>query len=66
VPALREAIRQEEEEAAMMAEKNSTSATGRRRRKKGGTGEEKDRIDGRAGPRSENVVLTKSEFVFCL
>lgn len=68
VPALREAIRQEEEEAAMMAEKNSTSGAGRRRRKKGsgqgknGAAEEKDRIDGRAGPRSENVVLTKSGF----
>lgn len=63
VPALREAIKQEEEEAAMVAEKMN-SGSGRRRRKKGqgkdGINGEKEKVDGRAGPRSENVVLTKS------
>ena len=61
VPALREAIKQEEEEAASLAEK--ANGSGRRRRKKGGkdgTNGEKDKVDGRAGPRSENLVLTKS------
>jgi hypothetical protein len=65
VPALREAIKQEEEEAAMVAEKMN-SGSGRRRRKKGqgkdGINGEKEKVDGRAGPRSENVVLTKSTF----
>ncbi|KAG6865967.1 hypothetical protein C0991_009969 [Blastosporella zonata] len=64
VPALREAIREEED--AMAAADNSSSsrsanATGKRKSKstaKGKDGEEK--IDGRAGPRSENVVLSKT------
>jgi len=63
VPALREAIKQEEEEAASTAEKIN-GGSGRRKRKKGqgkdGSNGEKDKADGRAGPRSENVVLTKS------
>lgn len=62
VPALREAIREEEE-----AERN-VIASGRRKnrgRKNGNGGEgegEKERLDGRAGPRSENVVLSKSTY----
>jgi hypothetical protein len=62
---LREAIKQEEEEAALIAEQMN-GGSGRRRRKKGqgkdGLTGEKDKVDGRAGPRSENVVLTKSTF----
>lgn len=70
VPALQEAIRQEEDEAAVMAERNG--ASGRKRRKKAstngkdGTGGDKEKMDGRAGPRSENVVLMKSESFFSL
>lgn len=59
VPALREAIKQEEEEAAMMAEKMD-GGPGRRRRRKGQGKDDREKVDGRAGPRSENVVLTKS------
>ena len=65
VPALREAIREEEE-----AERNAASgqrANGAPRKKgrskkgqKDGDDKEKDKLDGRAGPRSENVVLSKS------
>lgn len=47
----------------MVAEKMN-SGSGRRRRKKGqgkdGINGEKEKVDGRAGPRSENVVLTKT------
>ncbi|KAG6902850.1 hypothetical protein C0995_010735 [Termitomyces sp. Mi166 len=64
VPALREAIR-EGEDALAAASDNGTnktcSAAGKRKAKsilKGKDGEEK--IDGRAGPRSENVVLSKN------
>ncbi|KAF9533892.1 hypothetical protein CPB83DRAFT_413766 [Crepidotus variabilis] len=62
VPALREAIRAEEAEAAVLAERGAAGGGGggRRRRKKAAGKEEKDRIDGRAGPRSENVVLMKT------
>ncbi|KAG5647349.1 hypothetical protein DXG03_000417 [Asterophora parasitica] len=63
VPALREAIREEEE--AMAAANNSSrngpsaaTSSSRRKGKAAVKGEEK--IDGRAGPRSENVVLSKT------
>jgi hypothetical protein len=45
-----------------MAEKLN-GGSGRRRRKKGqgkDVNGEKEKVDGRAGPRSENVVLSKS------
>ncbi|KAG6919183.1 hypothetical protein DXG01_008481 [Tephrocybe rancida] len=64
VPALREAIREEEEAMAAANESitsRTTNVTGKRKGKpnvKGKDGEEK--IDGRAGPRSENVVLSKT------
>ncbi|KAJ2928366.1 hypothetical protein H1R20_g8726, partial [Candolleomyces eurysporus] len=76
VPALREAIREEEEEiqraAALAAAglanggpKGKASGKKRAAKKKeveeGGSGSgAKDKIDGRAGPRSENVVLSKT------
>jgi hypothetical protein len=64
VPALREAIREEEEQERMS---NGGSGTRKKpRTKKGakdGDEREKDRLDGRAGPRSENVVLSKSEYL---
>jgi hypothetical protein len=58
VPSLREAIKAEEEaQAALLAEKGSRS-----RRRKPKNIEESDKQDGRAGPKSENVVLVKSEY----
>jgi hypothetical protein len=55
IPALREAIRAEEE-------MSSGTPTGGGGRKKRAREEGAERIDGRAGPKSENVVLQKSEF----
>ena len=62
VPALREAIRKEEEEAAdVLANAGSGSSRNATRKKKAkNTNDEGERIDGRAGPRSENIVLQKS------
>ncbi|TFK23637.1 hypothetical protein FA15DRAFT_620591 [Coprinopsis marcescibilis] len=69
VPALREAIREEEEEARVAAFTGASGmpngkgkATSKKRtKKKDGDGESaRDKIDGRAGPRSENVVLSKT------
>lgn len=61
MPALREAIREEEEQEKMS---NGGSGTRKKARTKKGAkdGDErdKDRLDGRAGPRSENVVLSKT------
>ncbi|KAF4613783.1 hypothetical protein D9613_007481 [Agrocybe pediades] len=65
VPALREAIREEEE-----AEKNAAlrggnatqrkKSRGKKNSKDGNDDGGKDKLDGRAGPRSENVVLSKT------
>ena len=52
IPALREAIRAEEEAAT------TSSGTGKKRRARDEGGE---KVDGRAGPRSESVVLQKSK-----
>ncbi|PPQ91707.1 hypothetical protein CVT25_012848 [Psilocybe cyanescens] len=68
VPALREAIREEEEaernlRSAINGNGNAVAQRKKSRGKKNGKeGEEKekDRLDGRAGPRSENVVLSKT------
>ncbi|KAI0705775.1 hypothetical protein C8T65DRAFT_652691 [Cerioporus squamosus] len=77
VPALREAIRAEdererakelEEEAAASARGKARGGADKGKKKKKGDGE---KADGRAGPRSENVVLQKSAcfaayaFVMC-
>ncbi|EEB86673.1 hypothetical protein MPER_16289 [Moniliophthora perniciosa FA553] len=62
VPALREAIRLEEEVQAN-AQNGAGKAHGKAKRGRGrgkvdeGTGE---KVDGRAGPRSENIVLSKT------
>jgi hypothetical protein len=71
VPALREAIREEEEEAkalalAAAAGLPNKSKAGKKRsgKRKDGDDLAKDKIDGRAGPRSENVVLSKSTFSY--
>lgn len=63
VPALREAIREEEEADARMNMISGPSARPSRskRKKKDAAGDgEKDKTDGRTGPRSENIVLSKS------
>ncbi|KAK7033281.1 BHLH domain-containing protein [Favolaschia claudopus] len=57
VPSLRDAIREEE------ALQNPPSANSKGKRGRGrGRGDDGEKVDGRAGPRSENVVLTKSRF----
>ncbi|KAJ3732512.1 hypothetical protein DFJ43DRAFT_1072913 [Lentinula guzmanii] len=63
VPALREAIRAEEE-AQLASDANSNGKKpkrGRRAKLDDGTGE---KIDGRAGPKSENIVLGRSRFLY--
>lgn len=62
VPALREAIREvEEAEARMTTTLGPSGKPSRSKRKKKDCGDgDKEKIDGRAGPRSENVVLSKS------
>lgn len=62
VPALKEAIRKEDEEAAaMLANAGSGSSRNAVRKKKAkNTNDDGEKIDGRAGPRSENIVLQKS------
>ncbi|KAJ7707480.1 hypothetical protein B0H17DRAFT_918181 [Mycena rosella] len=59
VPSLRDAIR--EEEALTAVQHPPASSKGKRGRGRG-RGEEgsSDKVDGRAGPRSENVVLSKT------
>ena len=60
IPALREAIRAEEEA-------NSASGSGGKKRRRNRVGDDGEKVDGRAGPRSENIVLAKSEPPrFCL
>ena len=73
VPALREAIRLEEEEIVRaqteaQADSVTVGKSKRKARTKRGTntGESGEKTDGRAGPRSENVVLQKSMFCLCL
>lgn len=55
IPALREAIRAEEEASSALG------SGGKKRRARGRMSEDGEKIDGRAGPRSENIVLAKSE-----
>ena len=69
VPALKEAIRKEEEEATTtFANTGSGSSRNATRKKKAkNTNDDGEKIDGRAGPRSENIVLQKSrESLPCL
>jgi hypothetical protein len=56
IPALREAIRAEEEAS-------SGGPGGKKRRARGRIGEDGEKVDGRAGPRSENIVLVKSKVI---
>ncbi|KAH9003046.1 hypothetical protein EDB86DRAFT_2894694 [Lactarius hatsudake] len=55
IPALREAIRAEEEASS------GVGPGGKKRRTRGRVGDDGEKIDGRAGPRSENIVLAKSK-----
>jgi hypothetical protein len=57
IPALREAIRAEEEASSGLG------PGGKRRRTRGRIGDDGEKIDGRAGPRSENIVLAKSKLL---
>jgi len=56
VPALREAIQAEEEESAKAAKGKRRS----RGKSAAAAADDAEKIDGRAGPRSENVVLSKT------
>ncbi|KAJ6531997.1 hypothetical protein B0H19DRAFT_966482 [Mycena capillaripes] len=58
VPALRDAIR--EEEALTAAQHPPANAKGKRGRGRARTDDGAEKVDGRAGPRSENVVLSKT------
>ena len=62
VPALREAIAAEERELAeQAAERENANGKGKKKgRAKRAMSENGEKLDGRAGPRSENVVLQKS------
>jgi len=68
IPALREAIRLEEEayshpnRNAAYGNGNGRSAAGSKGKKKarGRFGDDGEKVDGRAGPRSENIVLQKT------
>ena len=62
IPALKEAIRKEDEEAAaMLANSGGGSSRNAARKKKAkNTNDDGEKLDGRAGPRSENIVLQKS------
>jgi len=62
VPALQEAIRKEEEEAAaaLATAEGGPSRTVARKKKAKNSNDDGEKIDGRAGPRSENIVLQKS------
>jgi hypothetical protein len=75
VPALQEAIKEEEEAEKKAVDPNFTAVgpevktnnAGKKRRTKKGAVDDRDKekIDGRAGPMSENMVLTKSMiFIF--
>ncbi|KAI0058661.1 hypothetical protein BV25DRAFT_1772796, partial [Artomyces pyxidatus] len=60
VPALREAIRAEEEAANAGGSSNGGSGSGKKRKSRGKVGDDGEKVDGRAGPRSENIVLAKT------
>ncbi|KAF7316688.1 BHLH domain-containing protein [Mycena chlorophos] len=61
VPALREAIREEEAAQAARQAQSEGSSKGKRSRGRGRSGDDgAEKTDGRAGPRSENVVLSKT------
>ena len=65
VPALREAIRLEEE-AGSSGSGNGQAAAGSKGKKKSRgklLNDDGEKVDGRAGPRSENVVLQKSQYL---
>jgi hypothetical protein len=74
IPALREAIRLEEEACSHPNRNaaygngngNGRSAAGSKGKKKarGRFGDDGEKVDGRAGPRSENIVLQKSQYFF--
>ncbi|KAF8896165.1 hypothetical protein BD779DRAFT_1668003 [Infundibulicybe gibba] len=60
VPALREAIRAEEDDPSYADPKSTNPPYPPRRKRQRTNTDEGEKIDGRAGPRSENVVLSKT------
>jgi len=58
VPSLREAIRAEEEAQALANAAGSRSRS--KKKSRGKKAEQAEKIDGRAGPKSENIVLQKT------
>ena len=60
VPALRDAIRLEEEAVAAGDPNQGADLSTRCKKSRIGAKDVEDKVDGRAGPRSENVVLSKS------
>ena len=66
IPALVEAIAAEDAAAAVAKEAGNVQTGKKSRRRKGKDREEEDKADGRAGPRSENVVLGKSAYKLLL
>jgi len=59
---LREAIRKEDEETAAIMETagGGSSQNGTRKKRTKNTSDDGEKVDGRAGPRSENIVLQKT------
>lgn len=63
VPALREAIRLEEEAGASASEVIAAAGSKGKKKSRGKLpSDDGEKVDGRAGPRSENVVLQKCKF----
>ncbi|KAF8710140.1 hypothetical protein AX14_010818 [Amanita brunnescens Koide BX004] len=60
VPALREAIREDDEREAEARATGGSKTNGKTACGKSKRGKKEDKADGRAGPRSENVVLSKT------
>ena len=63
---MKEAIRKEDEEAAALLASagGGPSRNTTRKKKAKGISDDGEKIDGRAGPRSENIVLQKSRMHF--
>ena len=63
VPALREAIRLEEEDGNASGSGNAAAGSKGRKGRVKMIGDDGEKVDGRAGPRSENIVLQRSELL---
>ena len=63
MPALREAIRLEEEDGNASGSGNAAAGSKGRKGRVKMIGDDGEKVDGRAGPRSENIVLQRSELL---